>query len=120
MRILIVALAVALAVVQFRLWVAEGGLRKVWRLEEQLAVRTEENRQLAERNAALAAEVQDLRSGLAAAEERARSELGLVLPDESFYQIVPHDALPHAHASAASASSEQDVNRAATAVSDIR
>lgn len=120
MRVLIAALTVALAVVQFRLWIAEGGLRKVWRLEEQLAVRTEENRQLAERNAALAAEVRDLRGGLAAAEERARSELGLVLPDESFYQIVPHDALPALRQGAASTSAEQDVNRAAAAVADIR
>ncbi|HEX7080890.1 MAG TPA: cell division protein FtsB [Gammaproteobacteria bacterium] len=92
MRPLIVALALAFAVLQFRLWLSDGGMREVWRLEEQVALRTQENRSLEERNAALAAEVRDLKSGLAAAEERARTELGMVQPGESFYQIVPYDA----------------------------
>src|SRR5690606_15782511 len=100
--------------------VAEGGLREVWRLEAQVAARTEENRRLAERNAALAAEVQDLKSGLAAAEGRARSELGLVLPDESFYQNVPHHAAARFSADVDSASAEQDIDSPATAVSSIR
>src|SRR5690606_806005 len=56
MRPLIVALAVALAVLQFRLWVADGGFREVWRLRARVEERTNENRLLAERNAALAAE----------------------------------------------------------------
>lgn len=88
MRLLIILLGAAFALLQFRLWLSEGGIREVWRLEEQMALRTEENRLLAERNAALEAEVQDLKRGLAAAEERARSELGMVLPEESFYQIM--------------------------------
>jgi len=123
MRPLIVVLAVALAVLQFRLWVADGGFREVWRLEARVEERTHENRLLAERNAALAAEVQDLKNGLAAAEERARSELGMVLPDESFYQIVPYEAAARAggaRRSAPSASSEQHVDGAATAVSSVR
>lgn len=121
MRALIVALVVALAVLQFRLWLADGGMREVWRLEAQVASRTDENRRLSERNAALAAEVRDLKSGLAAAEERARSELGLVLPDESFYQIVPHDAAaPVAPGAAPSASAEQDVDGTAAAMSAVR
>jgi cell division protein FtsB len=119
-RLLIGVLAVTLVALQFRLWVSEGGIREVWRLEEQVASRTDENRRLGERNAALAAEVQDLKSGLAAAEERARSELGLVLPEESFYQIVPQDALPGLRAGAPSAPAQQDVNGAAPAVSSIR
>ncbi|MBN1239127.1 MAG: cell division protein FtsB [Gammaproteobacteria bacterium] len=93
MRLLIALLAAALVVLQFRLWLTEGGLREVWRLKEQVALRTEENRLLAERNAALEAEVLDLKRGLAAAEERARSELGMVLPDESFFQIVDSSAM---------------------------
>ncbi|MFO7286137.1 MAG: cell division protein FtsB [Gammaproteobacteria bacterium] len=120
MRVLIAALAVILIVLQLRLWVAEGGLREVWRLEAQVAARTEENRRLAERNAALAAEVEDLRHGLAAAEERARSELGLVLPEESFYQIVPYDTAARFRGGGDSASAEEDVDRAAAAVSSIR
>ena len=123
MRPLIVILAFALAVLQFRLWVADGGLREVWRLEAQVAERTDENRRLSERNAALAAEVQDLKSGLAAAEERARSELGMVLPGESFYQIVPYDAVARsgpARLEAPSAPAEQHIDGAAAAVSAVR
>jgi cell division protein FtsB len=88
MRLLIAVLGVALLLLQLRLWVSDGGIREVWRLEEQVILRTEENRLLEDRNAALEAEVQDLKRGLAAAEERARSELGMVLPEESFYQIM--------------------------------
>jgi cell division protein FtsB len=123
MRPLIVILAFALAVLQFRLWVADGGFREVWRLEAQVAARTDENRGLADRNAALAAEVQDLKSGLAAAEERARSELGMILPSESFYQIVPYDAVARsggARLDAPSAPAEQHIDGAAAAVSAIR
>ncbi len=88
MRPLIVLLLVVLAMLQFKLWLSEGGERKVWRLDKELAQRTAENHRLAERNAELAAEVKDLKTGLAAAEERARNELGLVKPDESFYEVV--------------------------------
>ncbi|HEX6997053.1 MAG TPA: cell division protein FtsB [Gammaproteobacteria bacterium] len=123
MRPLIAALVVALAVLQFRLWVADGGFREVWRLEARVEEQTNENRLLAERNAALAAEVQDLKNGLAAAEERARSELGMVLPDESFYQIVPYEAVARANGAptdAESAPSEQHVDGTAAAVSAVR
>lgn len=120
MRPLIIALTLALAVLQFRLWIADGGFREVWRLEQQVVERTDENGRLAERNASLAAEVQDLKGGLAAAEERARSELGMVLPDESFYQIVPYDALTRSRAAAPSAPSQQHQGGAAAAVSSIR
>src|SRR5690606_13057435 len=124
MRPLIVALVFVLAVLQFRLWVADGGFREVWRLEARVEERTEENRRLAERNAALTAEVLDLKSGLAAAEERARSDLGMVLPDESFYQIVPYDAAAHAKGEAGlerpAAPPQQDVEGAAAAVSAFR
>jgi len=88
-RPLIVILAVALAWLQLELWLAADGMREVLRLEAEVARRTEENRALAARNAALEAEVLDLKQGSAAAEERARSELGFVQPDETFYQIAP-------------------------------
>lgn len=74
---------------QARLWVSEEGMREVWRLRVQVAERTQENHLLAMRNAALDAEVQDLKQGLAAAEERARSELGMIAPGETFFQITP-------------------------------
>ena len=87
MRFLILVLAFILLFLQARLWLADGGLREVWRLQSQVAQRTENNRMLERRNAALEAEVEDLKEGLEAAEERARNELGMVHIDETFYQI---------------------------------
>jgi cell division protein FtsB len=89
MRILIVALAGTLVLLQARLWLTDGGLREVWRLQAEVARRAEENAGLAARNAALAGEVQDLKQGVAAAEERARTELGMIQAGETFYQIAP-------------------------------
>jgi cell division protein FtsB len=89
MRFLMVVLAVVLVLLQARLWLSNGGLREVWRLEAEVARRIEDNDRLATRNAALEAEVRDLKQGLAAAEERARTELGMIHSDETFYQIAP-------------------------------
>ena len=89
MRLLIVLFAVALALLQLRLWLSDDGLREVWRLESQVAAQTAENVALTERNTALEAEVLDLKQGLDAVEERARSELGMIGPGETFYQITP-------------------------------
>ena len=89
MRFLMVVLAVVLVLLQARLWLSNGGLREVWRLEAEVARRSEGNAQLAARNSALEAEVRDLRQGLAAAEERARTELGMIRDGETFYQIAP-------------------------------
>ena len=87
MRILLLLLVVCLGVVQARLWSPDDGLREVWRLKDLIAERTRENGDLAARNAALEGEVQDLKQGLAAAEERARADLGMIAEGESFYQI---------------------------------
>jgi cell division protein FtsB len=92
MRFFIVIFAVVLALTQFKLWLSDDGMREVWGLEEQVAEQTAENAGLAERNAALEAEVLDLKQGLDAVEERARSELGMVRHDETFYQIAPRPA----------------------------
>lgn len=89
MRRLIAVLLAVLAVLQFELWVSEDGLREVWRLEDQLRAQTRENERLANRNSELEAEVDDLKQGLSAVEERARSELGMVRSDETFFQVVP-------------------------------
>ena len=89
MRFLIVVLAGLLVMLQARLWLSDGGLREVWRLEAEVARRTDENGRLSTRNAALEAEVLDLKEGLAAAEERARTELGMIQQGETFYQILP-------------------------------
>jgi len=92
MRYLILTLAVALALLQFRLWLSGDGMRELWELEAEVREQTRANAALAERNAALEAEVVDLKQGLEAVEERARSELGMVGSDETFYQITPPPA----------------------------
>jgi len=74
-----------LAVLQIRLWVSEDGFAEMSRLRQQVSFQRNENEQLAERNDRLEAEVEDLKKGFGAVEERARSDLGLISPDESFY-----------------------------------
>ncbi|WP_405234616.1 septum formation initiator family protein [Lentisalinibacter salinarum] len=76
---------------QADLWLSEDGYRKTRELRRAVAEAREENEALAARNAALEAEVQNLKTGSEAAEERARSDLGLIGPRETFYQVVPAD-----------------------------
>lgn len=87
-RVLLLLLALLLAGLQYTLWLGSGGEREVADLRQQVATQQAENLRLQERNGALAAEVEDLKSGEAAVEERARSELGMVKPGETFYRVV--------------------------------
>ena len=89
MRVLIAMLLLLLILLQFKLWLGEGGFGEVSRLEQRVNAQTEENLALQQRNNALHAEVEDLRERLGAIEERARNELGLIKQDEEFYQVVP-------------------------------
>lgn len=89
---LVFALLVLLLLgLQFRLWVGEGSLAEVSTLRQQLATQRVELKDLEERNATLRAEVDDLKKGLAAIEARARSELGLIRQDETYFQLLPPD-----------------------------
>jgi cell division protein FtsB len=88
MRIFALALAAVFVLLQYRLWVSDQGIREVWRLRDAIATQKTENTDLAKRNDQLAAEVADLKEGMAALEERARSELGMVGSNETFYQVV--------------------------------
>ncbi len=88
MRIVIGILFVLLALLQYRLWVGEGSLAEVNNLKQEIAIQRQGLEQLRQRNRALAAEVQDLKQGLNAVEERARSELGMIRKGETFYQII--------------------------------
>jgi cell division protein FtsB len=88
------ALAALLALLQYRLWFGGGGNRAVAALEQQVQAQTRENAGLRQRNDALAAEVDNLKSGEAAVEERARSELGMIKPGEVFYRVVENEAAP--------------------------
>lgn len=88
MKWLATALAVALILLQYRIWISDDGLRGVTRLQHAVAAQQKLNSTLTERNSRLAAEVQDLKSGTAAIEELARSDLGMIGPNETFYQVV--------------------------------
>ncbi len=89
MRIVTLILLILFVLLQFRLWLGEGGFREVARLETRVENQRQKNEDLLQRNAELQAEVEDLRDRLDAVEERARNELGLIKPNEEFYQVVP-------------------------------
>ena len=87
-RLVPLSLLLLLALLQYQLWFGVGSVPAAMRLRSQAEGQAAENAGLAKRNAALQAEVADLKQGQAAIEERARSELGMVKKGESFYQIV--------------------------------
>ncbi|MES9939969.1 MAG: cell division protein FtsB [Candidatus Thiodiazotropha sp. 6PLUC2] len=88
MRTTIFILVILLAFLQYRLWVGEGSLAEVNNLKDEIQTLQQEMVGLRKRNDALQAEVEDLRSGQDAIEERARSELGMIKEGEIFYQVV--------------------------------
>lgn len=94
LRVLVLVLAVMLAWLQYRLWFGAGGQGELAALREAVARQERDNAGRQQRNDALAAEVEDLKSGEAAVEERARSELGMIKPGETFYRVVEEPAPP--------------------------
>lgn len=84
MRWPVIILALLAIALQYPLWLGKGGWLRVWEMERQLQAQRDTNQQLEQRNAALDAEVRDLKSGNEAVEERARFELGLTRPEEIF------------------------------------
>lgn len=89
MKWLAVALLVVVVLLQHRLWISDDGIRELLRLGAEVEAQRAANGTLEQRNRQLAAEVADLKQGFAALEERARSELGMVAGDETFYQVAP-------------------------------
>jgi cell division protein FtsB len=86
---LAIALGVVIAVLQYRLWLSDRGVRELTRMEGAVTQQTVQDAALVERNRQLAAEVRDLKTGMGALEERARSELGMIASNETYYQVVP-------------------------------
>jgi len=87
-KVSVLSLTALLIYLQVNLWVGEGSIANVWNLKKEQSRRVEKNQQLMERNATMAAEVKNLKSGLDAIEERARMELGMIKKDETFYLII--------------------------------
>jgi cell division protein FtsB len=87
-KAIVAVLAILFVLLQVKLWFGDGSIKDGWRLQNSIAEQSAENSQLKERNQALAAEVDDLKQGLEAIEERARNELGMIKKGETFYQVV--------------------------------
>ncbi len=96
--ILIGILALLLLLMQYSLWLGDHGETAVIQLRRVVAQQQHENEGLRQRNSSLAAEVEDLKSGEGAVEERARNELGMIKPGETFYRVVPAGAMRQAQA----------------------
>jgi len=96
MRWFAAALLAALLMLQYRLWLSEGGVREMLRQQSAVAAQQGENTRLEERNRELEAEVHDLKQGYSALEERARTDLGMIAGNETFYQVVPPKGAPPA------------------------
>ena len=96
MKALAAVLAGLILALQYPLWMGKGGWLRVRSLDQQLVAQQAVNAGLRARNDALDAEVRDLKEGLEAIEERARSELGMIRKDEVFYQIVAPAPAPRA------------------------
>lgn len=92
MRIIIAFLLVLLLWLQYRLWLGDGGIPQVIMLEHELAAVEAEIESLQERNQAMEAEVGDLKQGLDAIEERARSEMGMIREGEVYFQVIEQPA----------------------------
>ncbi|HEU0202588.1 MAG TPA: cell division protein FtsB [Burkholderiaceae bacterium] len=88
MRLLVAVLAVLLIGIQWPLWFGKGGWLRVAELQRQIERQQAENAQIVARNAELAAELQSLRAGREAIEERARMQLNMIRDDELFFQLV--------------------------------
>ena len=88
MKILTLILIALVALLQYPLWLGKGSWLKVWEIDQQVTRQHEINQKLQMRNAALDAEVRDLKQGHEAIEERARSELGMIKQNEIFFHIV--------------------------------
>jgi cell division protein FtsB len=92
MKWLAITLGVVLVLLQYRLWLSGDGVSELWRIRAAAEQQQSANEALSERNRQLAAEVRDLKQGYSALEERARTDLGMTASNETYYQVVPHQA----------------------------
>ena len=88
MRIIAAILGLLFCILQYDLWIGEGSLATVWRFQKEINAQEKENKKIRERNESLVAEVNDLKKGNSAIEERARNELGMIKKGETYIQII--------------------------------
>ena len=92
MRVFAGVLLLLVIGLQYRLWISDDGVRSVFSLKRSVAAQLAENGTLVRRNDQLFAEVKDLKEGMAALEERARNDIGMIGANETFFQVVDADA----------------------------
>jgi len=114
MRVAFFIIVALLAAVQVELWLGKGGLPRVMSLRSQVEAQQKVNAQALARNERLAAEVRDLQEGLEMVEEKARTELGMVKPDEIYVQLTSQPAAQRISPSATPSSSAQAPSSAST------
>jgi len=88
-RWMLIVLAIAGLAIQGQLWLATDGFRKTRDLRATVMRQQRQNQELRDRNLSLEAEVINLKQGREAAEERARTDLGMIGKTETFYQVIP-------------------------------
>ena len=88
MKIIALVLLLLLIWLQYKIWLQDGGIPEVIQLQEEVEEVKTEVEKLQERNSSLDAEVKDLKKGLDAIEERARSEMGMIKEGEVYYQVI--------------------------------
>jgi len=92
LKLIVAILFVLLIWLQYKLWLGDGGIPEVLELEQEIETVQVEVNTLQERNKALNAEVMDLKKGIEAIEERARSEMGMIKKDEIYYQVIDSES----------------------------
>ena len=88
MKIIAFVLLALFLWLQYKVWLQDGGIPEILQLEQEVDQVKTEVKTLRERNASLDAEVKDLKKGLDAIEERARSEMGMLKEGEVYYQVI--------------------------------
>ncbi|HNW77458.1 MAG TPA: cell division protein FtsB [Candidatus Competibacteraceae bacterium] len=94
LQIVAMLLIAVLLALHYLLWIAEDGVRQTYALRVAIQAQSEENAALNERNRAMEADIQDLKTGMTAIEERARAEMGMIRGDETFYRILEQPVSP--------------------------
>ncbi|TRW49609.1 cell division protein FtsB [Aliidiomarina halalkaliphila] len=91
MRVFTIIVIAIVLMLQYRVWFGQHGMSDLRELRQEVERQEQANQSLQQRNQLLAADIDDLRSALEAVEERARNELGLVQPNETFFRLIPRD-----------------------------
>jgi cell division protein FtsB len=120
MRLIAIALATLLILIQYPLWLGKGGWLRVWDLDQQVSEVQRHNEELKARNAKLNSEVEDLKTGTDAVEERARFELGMIKKDEIFVRILDAGStIPAPSATSVSSTSSSASAAASTSANGV-